>query len=197
MQKYLDQKEQDLIKFQQESEERRRLEEEQKLKHEQNLRDEEERKRAAILEEIKKNDRDSKIKWDFSEKVYYIMKDVNNPVLLDKSTELDFNRKQFTQFRYSQGDPGALEQEKLKYRLSKTNEFDMADKLSGEQNRVVYDQVRPSYFGDKSEKPLFDTPGKRIINSAGNDITLIRSHTDVSKIEKLNLKGNWWKCIIN
>lgn len=191
MQKYLDQKEQDLIIFQQESEERRRLEEEQKLKHEQDLRDEEERKRAAILEEIKKNDRDSKIKWDFSEKVYYIMKDVNNPVLLDKSTELDFNRKQFTQFRYSQGDPGALEQEKLKYRLSKTNEFDMADKLSGEQNRVVYDQVRPSYFGDKSEKPLFDTPGKRIVNSAGNDITLTRSHTDVSKIEKLNLKGNW------
>ena len=191
MQKYLDQKEQDLIEFQQESEERRRLEEEQKLKHEQDIRDEEERKRNAILEEIKKNDRDSKIKWDFSEKVYYIMKDVNNPVLLDKSTELDFNRKQFTQFRYSQGDPGALEQEKLKYRLSKTNEFDMADKLSGEQNRVVYDQVRPSYFGDKSEKPLFDTPGKRIVNSAGNDITLIRSHTDVSKIEKLNLKGNW------
>ena len=191
MQKYLDQKEQDLIIFQQESEERRRLEEEQKLKHEQDLRDEEERKRAAILEEIKKNDRDSKIKWDFSEKVYYIMKDVNNPILLDKSTELDFNRKQFTQFRYSQGDPGALEQEKLKYRLSKTNEFDMADKLSGEQNRVVYDQVRPSYFGDKSEKPLFDTPGKRIVNSAGNDITLTRSHTDVSKIEKLNLKGNW------
>ena len=187
--KYLEQKEQDLIRYEAETEAKKQRDEEERLRKEREIQEEEERKRAAILEEIKKNDRDNKIKWDFNQKIYYIMNDVNNQMLMEKSSELDFDKMKFTQFRYSSGDPGALEEEKLKYRLSKTNDFDMTDKFSGEQNRAVYNQVRPSYFGDKSEKPIFDSPGKRIVNSAGNDITINRSQTIVPKLNKLN-SGN-------
>uniref|UniRef100_A0A7S3JD64 Uncharacterized protein n=1 Tax=Euplotes harpa TaxID=151035 RepID=A0A7S3JD64_9SPIT len=100
------------------------------------------------------------------------MRDTNNPILIDKASEIYNDKGSLVQFRYSQGDPGALEEEKLPYRLSKTNQFDMTDKLSGEQNRMVYAQVRPSYFENKSQTPLFDCPTKRIMNSAGNDITM-------------------------
>lgn len=159
-----------------------------KLKKEKELETEEKRKRDALLAEIKKQDRDNQIKWDFNQKVYHIMRDNDNQVLRNTADELETQKGKLLQYRYSEGDPGALEEEGNKYRLSKTDQFDMTDRMSGEQNRMVYDQVRPSYFGDKKEKPHFDSPLKRIKNAAGHDITMTKSSDKSQTFNKSNLK---------
>lgn len=117
------------------------------------------------------------------------MRDVNNPLLREKATELMTEKDRVNQYRYSEGDPVALEKEQVKYRLSKTQNFDMSEKLSGEQNRMLYDQVRPSYFVDKRETPLFDSPTKRITNAAGDDITMNKSLDSYSYSKKQTTKG--------
>lgn len=187
--KYLEQKEQEMLQYESEMEQKRRDEEIAKKMQETEEQLAEERRLAALQMENEKNDRDSKIEWDFSKKVYHIMRDTNNPILIDKASEIYNDKGSLVQFRYSQGDPGALEEEKLPYRLSKTNQFDMTDKLSGEQNRMVYAQVRPSYFENKSQTPLFDCPTKRIMNSAGNDITMQKT-ADLVRLDSQKSNGN-------
>lgn len=149
----------------------------------------EEEKRQQEFLENQKAQRDLKIIWNFDQKIYHIMRDADpdNEQLHKLSEELNSDLGTYKQFRYSQGDPEAIQDPKLNYRLSNVNNVDLEEKLSSEQNRAVYDQVRPSYYGEKRDQPLFDSPVKRIVDSSGRDITI------KSKLERqstLNKQGN-------
>jgi hypothetical protein len=182
--KYFSNKEQSILKYETEMLEKQRKEDEETAKREQGYQDEEKVKRNALLQELVKHDRDSKIKWDFNQKVYHIMRDVTNESIHSKAHELYGFKGMVKQIKYSEGDPTAIEQEHSKYKLSNTNQFEMTDKMSGEQNRLVYDQVRPSYFVDMQKTPILDTPALKIVNSAGNDITMHKYKESNSALNK-------------
>lgn len=184
VEKYLSNKEKDFQKHETEMLEKKRREDEERARKEQEYHNEEKLKRAALLEELKKNDRDSKIKWDFNQKVYHIMRDVTSESIQNKAHELHGFKGLVKQIKYSEGDPTAIEPEHSKYKLSQTSRFEMTDKMSGEQNRMVYDQVRPSYFGDMQDIPILDTPALKIKNSAGHDITMDKYKDHESSLSK-------------
>jgi hypothetical protein len=68
----------------------------------------------------------------------------------------------------------------------------LADRLSGEQNRVVYEQVRPSYFGDKKETLMLDTPTSRISPKHTNNSSSFSLSKNQQKTT-LTKKWNKWE----
>ena len=155
--KYILQKEAEMDQYEKEKEERYKQQEKEKRNKQEQEEDEEKVRRQQILEDIERSDRDNQIKWDFGQKVYHIMRDVKNPVLLEQLSEIEQQKLDMIRKRSEEGDMRAFDAQNNQYSLSKTDEFDMTDKYDGEQNRVVYDQVRPSYYGDKQETPTFDS----------------------------------------
>lgn len=85
------------------------------------------------------------------------MRESTSPILKNLACELESQKEKLIQFRFEEGDSSAFDAPSNKYRLSKTDQLDLTDRLSGEQNRMLYGQVRPSYFGDKKDTPLLDS----------------------------------------
>ena len=91
--------------------------------------------------------------------------------------------------QYSEGDPTIFEEENSGYFLSKTDNLEMTDKFSGEQNRQVYDQVRPSYMANVKPKPILDIKLQKITDSQGKDITM-KKYAEEENIQKNKGKIN-------
>ncbi|CAI2362898.1 unnamed protein product [Moneuplotes crassus] len=152
--KFFKYKDQELEEYQKKAEELHSLKMQEKSRLEQEKIEEELRQQKLLEEKKVKEERNSKINLDFSQKVYYNGKDPQSFKIRQAMQQIDQEKEDLAFERFNQGDLRVFEAQDSRYHLSKTEKLDFSDKFTGEQNRAVYQQVRPSYYNEHKQDQI-------------------------------------------